>query len=338
MVKILLMVAGLLSISPSFGAGSYRVLDVKGNANFVDQKNNSKNIFLGNFIPENVTVSVATGSQLTLEYFDGTKFFISGNSNIELKEKIILIEGTVWYQSKQDKVSKVFETVNGLLEVKKADVVLDYLPSIKKSQVFVLSGNATFANVFAPERKELLVSGEISFIQKDFQQGAPRRPTVIGKESLMAVIKKFKDVSPSDEDFNNLMHSLAGEKNTNREIASTTEKTQERVNATSNSDEGIYFIPKNFSAPKRDHPKKTFTSRSVASIKKVEAKCPCEKKYVTSIKKIAIKEYNFPVKYDNSSPMHAQEVMRIPAAEKTSELDMLKNELEKVSSETNNVY
>ena len=109
------------------------------------------------------------------------------------------------------------------------------------------------------EKREQLVSGEISFVQKDFQQGMPRRPSLIGKESLAVIFKKFRGITPGDDNFKSIMDDGSVNIGPDRAIASVPEKATEQAH-------GIYYIPKSFSAPKRFHPIKEKATRGPASL------------------------------------------------------------------------
>lgn len=267
-------------------AGSYfRVMDLVGVSSLIDEKNESKNVSKGVYLPINAKIMVTQGSQLSLRAESGAVFHLSSGTVLEVwREQLVLLTGTMWLQSKSEEKEYSIETMNSVVEFKKAEFVMSFDDIAKKSQVFVISGHASIANVFMREKKELLVSGEISFIQKDFQQGMPRRPALIGSESLATVFSKFKGIKPGDENFQTILaekeETIGYEKgieNFTDSKASEIAKHKSGVNdgLTSrsiasegkNSAEGIYFIPKNFSAPKRMYPIK---NRKIASESKPE--------------------------------------------------------------------
>jgi hypothetical protein len=250
----------------SWSAPSFRVLKVYGTNSLIDEKNEAKVLTQGVFLPTNAKVMVSKGSQLTLTSDTGALMHLSEGSVLEIwREQLVLLSGTLWVQSPSEEKEQNIETMNGVINYKKTEFVLSFDDINKKTQAFVISGHASIANIFMKEKKELLVSGEISFIQKDFQQGMPRRAALIGNESLATVFNKFKGIKPGDENF----QSIISQNNSGKEredftvskggrgIASTTE---------AGSVGGIYFLPKSFSAPKRFHSlKPKVMKRSIAS-------------------------------------------------------------------------
>lgn len=269
------------------GTSYFRVLDLVGDSSLIDEKNESKNMSKGIYLPINAKVMVTQGAQLSLRAESGAVFHLSAGSVLEIwREQLVLLTGTMWVQSSSEEKDYEIETVNSLVEFKKAEFVMSFDDIAKKSQVFVISGHASIANVFMREKKELLVSGEISFIQKDFQQGMPRRPALIGSESLATVFGKFKGIKPGDENFQTILAEKEETIGQEKGIENFTDTRNDSIKnkqgnalagrsvASENSsksainDGGITFIPKDFSAPKRMYPLK---NRKIASEEKNES-------------------------------------------------------------------
>jgi hypothetical protein len=278
---ILLMSSWLLT-SLAFAGPGFRVMNVIGSASLIDDKNETKNISKGIFLPINAKIMVSQGSQLTLNADSGAVFHLSSGTALEIwREQLVLLSGTMWIQSTKEDKDYQIETMNSVVEFKKSEFVVSFDDIIKKSQIFVISGHASIANVFMREKKELLVSGEISFVQKDFQQGMPRRPALIGNESLATVFSKFKGIKPGDDNFENILADKENNLEHGKDIENFSDTApsvpgQGRSVASvgeSAEGKGIYFIPKNFSAPKRYYPVKKRTSgkvsgsRDIASVK-----------------------------------------------------------------------
>jgi len=291
-------------------ANGLRLINLVGNVSLIDEKNDARNLHKGVFLPRDAKLMIGESSQITLLGPNSEQYHFSQSSAIEISpDKIVLQTGTVWIQAPTEGKPIQIETMNGLVNLKKGELVIDFHEKIKRTQVFVISGNATLSNIFMTEKKELLVSGEISYVQKDFQQGMPRRPVVIGKETLLAVLKKFRGISPGDDQFKSLLATLTDDeysltKNValgnksetlhgQRTIASKHDdlsQSEKMLNhefnpesnyqshqfdkSSENGMDGIIFIPKNFSAPKREYPlkshgpRKNFPKREIASVNK----------------------------------------------------------------------
>lgn len=265
-VLLLILVHSLNAIS----APGFRVMKVIGTNSLINDKNEAKNLTPGVFLPTNSKIMVSKGSQLTLTADSGAIMHLSEGSALEIwREQLVLLSGTLWVQSTSEEKEQNIETMNGVVNFKKSEFVLSFDDVAKKTQVFVISGHASIANIFMKEKKELLVSGEISFIQKDFQQGMPRRAALIGNESLAAVFSRFRGVKPGDENF----QSILNQDNPNKEredfevSSGSGDRSIASVKEQKGSVGGIYFLPKSFSAPKRFHPLKAMSSgRSIASV------------------------------------------------------------------------
>lgn len=253
----------LYSFSTLAGPG-FRVVKVIGNASLINDQNEAKNLSQGVFLPTNAKIMVSKGSQLTFTADTGSIYHLSETSAVEIwREQLVLLSGTLWVQSPKEDKDQNIETMNSIVNFKKSEFVLSFDDIAKKSQVFVISGHAAISNIFMKEKKELLVSGEISFVQKDFQQGMPRRAALIGNESLVAVFSKFKGVKPGDENFQSILNQDHPGKD--RENF-TVENGGRSIASVPGEVGGIYFLPKSFSAPKRFHPLKSKFTRVPASV------------------------------------------------------------------------
>lgn len=244
----------------SIAGPNFRVVKVIGVTSLIDEKNEAKDLSQGVFLPTNSKIMVSKGSQLTFNSETGAIYHLSESSSMEIwREQLVLLSGTLWVQSPNENKEQIIETMNSVVEFKKSEFVLSFDDIIKKSQVFVISGHTAISNIFMKEKKELLVSGEISFVQKDFQQGMPRRAALIGNESLTAVFSKFKGIKPGDENFQTILNQDDSGKE--RVEFATNQHEPGAVSRTIASSKlgqvgGIYFIPKSFSAPKRFYPLK----------------------------------------------------------------------------------
>lgn len=311
--SLLMLLFTFQSLTALAGA-NFRVLKVIGTTSLIDEKNEAKLITEGIFLPTNAKLMVSKGSQLTFNSETGAVYHLSEGSALEVwREQLVLLSGTLWVQSQNEDKDQNIETMNSVVDFKKSEFVLSFDDVVKKSQVFVISGHASICNIFMKEKRELLVSGEISFVQKDFQQGMPRRAALIGNESLAAVFSKFKGVKPGDENFQMILN----QDHSNKEREDFTPNNGGRAIASVPGEVGgIYFLPKSFSAPKRFHPLKVRNSNRIpASVMK---SVPQETSVVSSSKSLK------PIRvFDISKTNSKKSLSKIMEEESTSQVMMV---------------
>ncbi|MDH4468993.1 MAG: hypothetical protein QE271_13120 [Bacteriovoracaceae bacterium] len=254
-ILVLLIASKMIRAADS---DSYRVMSLKGKVDFIAQTMAQRPLSVGVFLRPNSKLILTPGSQISLLGPREETIHFAGQTSIELTTYGVQLRyGSMWLSSHQEQQMLYIESPNGMIQFKRMEGIITYDTVLKKTQVFVISGNAMLANAYIPDKRENLVSGEISFVQRDFQQGLPRKPSLIGKESMHLLLSQFKgiDSRSSDEEFQKLLVQLSPDKTKQddeelkRGIASIgpgPQKTRDAADLYKGSDENkIMFIPKN---------------------------------------------------------------------------------------------
>ena len=164
------------------------VRSVKGNA-FLVTKGKTSILKAGDHIYDFQQVFTEVGSQISFANYQDQVFHLTGGSNIRsLKGVIELQNGYLWMKSVSGKSPEYqIQTPNGRVAFTNAEAIIDFDNSSGKSQVLVLSGSIEFGNLFQDHLKTTVSSGKFSFISKDYENGSPRFPTPVGKNTFAKV-------------------------------------------------------------------------------------------------------------------------------------------------------
>ena len=161
------------------------VTSVKGNA-FLVSKGKTTTLSPGDHIYDFQEVFTEVGGQLTTKNFKDQVFHFSGGSSAKiLKGFLELQNGYLWVQSHEQK-SQVYkvQTPNSIISFSEGEAIIDFDNNIVKTQLLVLNGQFSFANLFENYLNLDVTSGKFSFISKDYENGAPRNPTPVGKNTF----------------------------------------------------------------------------------------------------------------------------------------------------------
>ena len=173
----------------SFGdSPELMVRSVKGNA-FHMKNGNTTMLKAGDHIYDFGEVFTEVGSQVTLANYQDQVFHLAGGGNIRaLRGMVELQNGYLWMESISGKSSTYqVQTPNGRVDFSNAEAIVDFDNSSGKTQLLVLSGTVEFGNLFQDHLKTDVTSGKFSFISKDYENGSPRNPTPVGKNTFAKV-------------------------------------------------------------------------------------------------------------------------------------------------------
>jgi hypothetical protein len=164
------------------------VRSVKGNA-FLVTKGKTSMLKAGDHIYDFQQVFTEVGSQISFANFQDQVFHLAGGGNIRsLKGVIELQNGYLWMESISGKSPEYqIQTPNARVGFSNAEAIIDFDNSSGKSQVLVLNGNIEFGNLFQDHLNTSVSSGKFSFISKDYENGSPRVPTPVGKNTFAKV-------------------------------------------------------------------------------------------------------------------------------------------------------
>lgn len=183
------------------GAGAYAedivVKEVKGRAFYV-AGGRFVPITVGQHIRTGLDVYTEEGGQLTATDFKNRSIYLSGSGHIKLESgKLILQEGYLWFQSPVDGENFAIESANGFVKVSSpADFIYSFDNSVGKSQVMVISGIIDFANSNERDLLEPVSEGHFSFVDNEYEGGAPRKATPVGTQTFQKITLLFGGVKP----------------------------------------------------------------------------------------------------------------------------------------------
>lgn len=192
--RVLTLVATFMFSFTSFAKSpELMVRSVKGNA-FLVAKGKTSMLKAGDHIYDFQQVFTEVGSQITFANFQDQVFHLAGGGNIRsLKGVVELQNGYLWMESISGKSEEYqVQTPNGRIAFTNAEGIVDFDNSSGKTQLLVLSGNFEFGNLFQDYLKTTVSSGKFSFISKDYENGAPRVPTPVGKNTFAKVQGLFE--------------------------------------------------------------------------------------------------------------------------------------------------
>jgi hypothetical protein len=190
-----------------FGAGiawssEIIVEKVQGNSFVTTGKGQTYFLKQGSKIGHLDDILVEDQSYMTLKGPYDQIIHLSGGTHFSVdfkQKKIILKKGGLWLQAYRNEDQFFIETANGRIDFFLSDVVVYYNQQGQKTQAMVLTGDITLSNIFHTHYTEHIKSGHFSFLQNDYEQGSPRKPTLIGKEAFIKITSLFPKVVPLDK-------------------------------------------------------------------------------------------------------------------------------------------
>lgn len=190
----------LFGQSESFAKSPIAVVASVGGNAFVLLGNKTVRLKAGTHIYDFSEIITEMGSQVTLSDYYDHKFHLSGQGHIKFFNKIVeLKRGYLWVQSLTQQGDFMVQTANAVASYSKGEMVVSFDNYSGKTQILSIKGDVQFQNVFENNYSSLVEEGKFSFIQKDYENGNPRRPTPIGYSSFKKITGLFKGVSPLEK-------------------------------------------------------------------------------------------------------------------------------------------
>lgn len=192
-MKLLIASILLFSSSISLAKTVARVLYVKGNAfHFTNGK--TKTLKYSDKIADLEDIMVEDDSALSLVNSTGHIFHINGgslvkffNGNLELKN------GNIWVDSQNASYTVGLNTSNSIVRLKNGQYIYSFNNDTGKTQFLTLMGDAEISNALDPSLKLKVGAGFFSLVDKNYNNGLPRRATRIGKTSYQNMKGLFSD-------------------------------------------------------------------------------------------------------------------------------------------------
>lgn len=147
------------------------------------------------------TVTTEVGGQVTIvDYFD-REYHLSGSGSLAfLKNLIELKRGYLWIQSNAKTDEVVLKTTNAQITFTHGEGIISYDQENDKTQLLTISGYFDLSNIERAFSSERVQSGNFSFVDGKYDNGIPRRPTPVGKNSYLKVVSLFRNVEPKRKD------------------------------------------------------------------------------------------------------------------------------------------
>ena len=151
-------------------------------------------------ISDFASVSTEVGGQISISDYHDRVYHLSGQGNITFMKNLIELKaGYLWVQSKSASDEVVFKTSNAQIIFSLGEGIISYDSVKQKTQVLAMSGYFDLANVERPILSERVQAGNFSFVQSDYEKGAPRKSTPVGKSSYLKIVSLFDEVEPIEK-------------------------------------------------------------------------------------------------------------------------------------------
>ncbi|ATH08616.1 hypothetical protein BIY24_11870 [Halobacteriovorax marinus] len=303
-ISLLSFFITFISMSLTFAnSPEMMVTSVKGNA-FLVSKGKTVTLKPGDHIYDFQEVYTEVGGQLTVKNFKDQVFHFAGGSSAKiLKGFLELQNGYLWVQSHEKNSDHYkIQTPNSVVSFSEGEAIVDFDNSIVKTQILVLNGNFSFANLFEDYLKLDVSSGKFSFISKEYNNGAPRNPTPVGSNTFTKLQALFdrsevqkKNIKPVESILtaqDTRMFKSSPSQKKERAIASIVELDKEK------SEAEIIYRRDNSAEKSLDGALADYYAKKMQTVNKKKPKVKKVSKYS---KKSGVKVYIFGQKKDKAA-------------------------------------
>ena len=104
---------------------------------------------------------------------------------------IELTRGYLWIQSHANHQGHRIQTANATIEYQKGESIVSFDHYAGKTQLLVIKGKVQLGNMLHQGMNVTVSDGKFSFVDNDYNDGVPRRPTSIGFSSFKNIKKYF---------------------------------------------------------------------------------------------------------------------------------------------------
>ncbi|PIK16701.1 hypothetical protein [Halobacteriovorax sp. JY17] len=289
------------------------VTSVKGNA-FLVSKGKTVTLKPGDHIYDFQEIFTEVGGQLTTKNFKDQVFHFSGGSSAKvLKNFLELQNGYLWVQS-HEKKSQIYkiQTPNSIISFSEGEAIIDFDNNIVKTQLLVLNGQFSFSNLFENYLNLDVTSGKFSFISKDYENGAPRNPTPVGKNTFSKLQALFDRSSVEQREITPVADILTAQ-DTRMLVKETPKKRSiaSIVELDSKSDAEIIYRKKHKRDESLDTVLTNYYEKKLSNMKATKTKKKFSPSYV---KKSGVKVYIFGQKSKKERSIASVKSTRKPAS------------------------
>ncbi len=170
---------------------------IEGRAFQYEKDGSTKILKAGDSLEDFSELLTEEGSQVTLVDQHDHRIHLSGSSHVSfLKQLLDLKRGYAWIQTIKGSEPFNIQTANSRVEMKNGEAIVSFDQQMGKTQVLSIEGTIVLENSHFPGNFVALSDGHFSYVQKEYDNGLPRKPTQIGFDSFKKVTAFFKGIEP----------------------------------------------------------------------------------------------------------------------------------------------
>jgi hypothetical protein len=148
----------------------------------------------GNVVKDLTEITTERGAEIVLRDNYEHRFHLISDSMVKILNKtMVLKNGNLRFISFNMENEFEIQTSNAVVTYNKTDAILNMNVENGKTQVLVLSGKLQFSNQTEREKYSVVDDGQFSFLSNDQNEGFPRKPTPVGKNSYLKIASIFKN-------------------------------------------------------------------------------------------------------------------------------------------------
>lgn len=192
-LKTSLLILSIFISAPSFAKVVAKVMEVKGNVFAILPEGKTIKVVKGLHLAEKSELLVEEDSTATFYDFYDTTYHLNGGAHIKVEDKNMHLKGgKVWIQSTHMTTPLNIITANAIIDFTKSEFITSFDQASGKSQVMVVNGTLDVSNILDRNFKSNLTTGAFTVVDPNVNEGQPRKPTMVGADSLKAAIADFK--------------------------------------------------------------------------------------------------------------------------------------------------
>ena len=184
----------------------------------------------GDHVTDFSEIVTEEGATVTFSDYYDHKFHMAGSGHVKLIGNVVeIVAGYLWIQTFTPSVDRFFvQTANSIITYSDGEAVVSYDKYHGKTQIYSMAGRFEFAHLLQRDYREIVSRGEFSFISNDFESGAPRKATELGRVSYDKMRSLFLGINPVEKK-NPLLLTTHERKIKKRTPASLTLSTARKV-------------------------------------------------------------------------------------------------------------
>ena len=208
---------------------------------FISHDGKTKAMKKGDKIEMDSDIVIEHKGQVTITDNADHRYHLANLASVNVKAQCLeLRSGDLWVQSLNKNDTHKIQTANALIKYEGGEAIISYSAINDKKEkigithLMVINGMMNLVNLGAPKLNLNIAEGNYSFVNNNYDQGAPRNPTPVGKKTYNQLIGLFKGIKPIEKNsptiFKNEAVSEEHKKESSRTVASVSGPTSEKSN------------------------------------------------------------------------------------------------------------